>query len=121
VNGRALAIALLAATLAAGACGDGRDAPGGPLVIEAPASGAEVTVPFTVKVDSELPLGDPDDGHHYLRIYYDGIEDGTATDETFEVTDLSVGSHAIHVSLLEADGTLAGGEDEVVVDVRGTP
>lgn len=112
---------LVASTvLIASACGtdtEGRD-PTTTLTIRSPEVGAEVSVPFTVEVSSNVELGEPGRAHH-LRIFYDGIDVGTASGATFEVEQLDAGPHAIHVSLLEADGSLAGAEDEITVTVTG--
>ncbi len=113
------ALLLLTAT----ACGAG----GTTLTIEAPQSGAEVQVPFTVEVSTGASLGPPDSGWPSLRVFIDGIEVATVDETTYEVTrDLVPGPHTIHVSLLlprgEQDGgfdEVPGGSEEVTVTVTG--
>jgi hypothetical protein len=116
---RRLLVALL--LLTATACGSG----GTTVTIEAPESGAEVQVPFTVEVSTSASLGPPDSGRPSLRVAIDGMEVATVNDTTFEVTrDLVPGPHTIHVSLLlppgeEGEGLeeVPGGADEVTVSV----
>lgn len=102
----------------AGAAADDAYAPGAPsLQIVSPSVGAHVNVPFTVELSASVPVGPPGSERHHVKVYYDGIEGPTVTDETFEVDDLVAGPHAIHVSLFDPDGTLSGAEDEIRLTV----
>lgn len=85
------------------------------LRIEEPQDGAQVSVPFRVRVSSSVPLGES----HSVQVYVDGVEGPRVSDDTFELTDLEPGDHAVAVSLLNEDGSPAGGEDEVDVTVTG--
>ena len=110
-------IALLAAMVFATGCA-GAEA-GESLAIVSPSAGSRVTAPFTMELSSGVELGEPGSERHYVKVYYDGIEGETVTDETFEVDDLVPGPHAIHVSLFDPDGTLSGGEDEIEIVLTG--
>ncbi len=85
------------------------------LRIEEPKDGAEVSVPVRVRVSSSVPLGEA----HSIQVYVNGVEGPRVSDETFELTDLKPGDNSIAVSLLNEDGSPAGGEDEVDVTLTG--
>ncbi len=85
------------------------------LRIEEPKDGAEVSVPFRVRVSSSVPLGD----QHSVRVFIDGVEAQTVQNESFELSELEPGDHAIAVSLFDEQGNPVGGEDEVDVTVSG--
>lgn len=113
-------LVVLAVLISVAGCGgvEGFD-PSEEFYIESPDEGARVTVPFVVELSSDVPLGQPGQAH-YVQVFYDGLEGPIATDETFRVTELSVeGPHAIHVTLRNPNGTIAGGEDEIAVIVTG--
>ena len=115
-------VALLFATVLLAGCldaaADDPHAPGAPsLQIVSPSAGAHVDLPFTVELSASVPLGPPGSDRHHVKVYYDGIEGPTVTNETFQVGELVTGAHAIHVSLFDPDGTLSGAEDEIRVTV----
>src|SRR5262245_38706554 len=73
-----------AASGSTGGSGDGGSGGGGSggggsgeatLSVADPASGANVSLPFTVKVNSSVPLGTTDTGLHHVHIWFDGHED----------------------------------------------
>jgi hypothetical protein len=119
------------------ACGDDDttaappvDDDGEPTVeIVRPADGAEVSVPFTLVVDSSEDLGPSSSGNHHVRLYVDGdngtyemIEAGNG--EEYEVTadspalaGVDAGEHTLNVSLRDADQSDTGAQAEVTVTI----
>ncbi len=85
------------------------------LRIQEPEDGAQVTVPFRVRVSSSVPIGED----HSIQVFIDGVEGPRVSDETFEITNLEPGDHAIAVSLINEQGEPVGGEDQVAVTVTG--
>ncbi len=85
------------------------------LRIEEPQDGAQVTVPFRVRVSSSVALGE----NHSVQVFIDGVEGPRVSDESFELSNLEPGDHAIAVSLIDEQGNPVGGEDEVDVTVTG--
>lgn len=91
------------------------------VAITSPEDGAQVTVPFTIEIDSSVDLGAVDDGHHHVHIWFDG-NDGdyeVVEGDTYEVPSLAPGEHTITVSLRSADHGAVGVEDEITVTVTG--
>jgi hypothetical protein len=118
-NRRVIAAIALVALLGA-ACGSSEDGGssnteaaaggGGALTITAPEDGAELTIPFTIELDSADALGAPETGEHHVHIFYDGddSEYEVVTSDSFQVTDLSPGHHSVTASLRNADHSAAG-------------
>jgi hypothetical protein len=100
------------------ACGDGgSDGSGGSgggmtVTVLEPAAGANVSVPFTVKVDSSVPLGPTESGKHHVHIWFDDDEDNYLIVEadTTQVDAAPTGEHVMHVSLRNANHSAAGVE-----------
>jgi hypothetical protein len=125
------AVALLAAACGGGSGGlgygdDGAAASGGggdgmTIGIVSPADGAEVTEPFTLKVSSSEPLGDPGTGRHHVHVWFDGKEADYKINytDTFKVEGLPAGEHVITAALANADHSLAGPRSQVTVTVAG--
>jgi hypothetical protein len=95
------------------------------LHIVAPANRARLTVPFTVKLASDVPLGAPATGRHHVHLYYDTKTPTGGYDlvygTTFKVTNLRPGTHTILASLRNADHSDAGPRQLLTVTVvRGT-
>lgn len=94
------------------------------LSISAPSDGAEVSVPFEVKLHSSVPLGDPETGRHHVHLYYDTTTPQGSYDlvygDSFNVTNLSPGQHTILASLRNADHSDAGPAKLITVTVQGT-
>ncbi len=111
----------------AAACGGGGEGSGGSgslsLSISSPDEGAQVSSPFTVTVESSVPLDEPSTGEHHVHLCYDGAacddEYELVYGDTFEVGDLSAGEHTIEASLRNADHSDAGVSDEITVTVGG--
>ena len=127
---RALLLLVGAVALLAAACGDGggetSDAAGAgggemSLAITTPADGASVTEPFTLKVSSSVPLGEPDSGRHHVHIWFDGQEADYKINYTdsFQVEGLPAGEHVLTAALANADHSLAGPRSEITVTVGG--
>jgi hypothetical protein len=124
---RALLLLVGAVALLAAACSDGTSdaagAAGGEmsLAIASPADGASVTEPFTLKVSSSVPLGEPDSGRHHVHIWFDGQEADYKINYTdsFQVEGLPAGEHVLTAALANADHSLAGPRSEITVTVGG--
>jgi hypothetical protein len=107
------------------ACGAASAGSGGSgslsLQISSPEDGAQVSSPFTVKVDASVALGNPSTGEHHVHLCFDGAdcdaEYQLVYGDTFEVADLPPGEHTIEASLRNADHSDAGPSDEITVTV----
>src|SRR5918996_2646216 len=99
------------ATLAllAAACGGAGAGSGGSdslsLRISGPMEGAQVSDPFTITLDANVPLDDPSTGEHHVHLCFDGADCDVESEyalvygETFEASDLSPSEHTIEASL----------------------
>ncbi len=91
--------------------------------IASPANGARVTVPFEVKLESNVPLGAPSTGEHHVHLYYDTRTPTGPYDlvygKSFTVKDLKPGRHTILASLRNADHSDAGPRRIITVVVVG--
>ncbi|RZU76188.1 hypothetical protein EV384_4818 [Micromonospora kangleipakensis] len=113
-----LKIAIGAAMLATlAACTGTNGATGGDsgklsVIVAEPVSGATVSIPFTVKVDSSVPLGSSESGQHHVHIWFDDNETDYLIVEsnTTQITDAPSGQHTMHVSLRNANHSPAGAE-----------
>jgi hypothetical protein len=124
-----LTAALLALGLLAAACGSGASAASGGgssdlwVKITAPANHAKVSEPFTVKLASSVPIGDPSTGEHHVHLCFDGQSCDSqyqlAYTNTAQVTGLSPGMHTIEASLRNADHSDAGPSATIQVTVTG--
>jgi hypothetical protein len=118
-------MAVAAIGLLAAACGGDSDAAtatgddGTTLSITAPSDGAEVSVPFTVEIDSSEQIGTTDTGLHHVHVYWDGDESAFTLVETdsVEITDAPEGQHTLTASLHNADHTPAGVEVDITLTV----
>ena len=101
---------------------DGGD--GMTLAIGSPGDGEQVNVPFTVELDSSVPLGPTDSGEHHVHVFFDGDDSNylVVESDSVEITDLPEGEHVINASLRNADHSPAGVETETTVVVgQGGP
>ncbi|HEX6325974.1 MAG TPA: hypothetical protein VFZ72_05335 [Jiangellaceae bacterium] len=122
---KARVMAVAAIGLLAAACGGDNDAAtatgddGTTLSITAPSDGAEVSVPFTVEIDSSEEIGTTDTGLHHVHVYWDGDESAFTLVETdsVEITDAPEGQHTLSASLHNADHTPAGVEVDITLTV----
>jgi hypothetical protein len=118
-------MAVAAIGLLVAACGGDSDAAtatgddGTTLSITAPSDGAEVSVPFTVEVDSNEEIGATDTGLHHVHVYWDGDESAFTLVETdsVEITDAPEGQHTLTASLHNPDHTPAGVEVDITLTV----
>ncbi|MDP8960909.1 MAG: hypothetical protein M3N32_04745 [Actinomycetota bacterium] len=85
------------------------------LRIEEPQDGAQVSLPVSVRLSSNVPIGQA----RSVQVYVNGLEGPRVAQTTFELTDLEPGDNAIAVSLLNRDGSPAGGDDSVHITVTG--
>jgi len=118
----ALAALVLLGTACAGASAASGN--GSMLRISAPVNGAQVTVPFTIKVDAGVPLGSPATGKDHVHFCFDGAdcsqEYKIAYGNTYQVTQLAPGKHTIEASLRNADHSAAGPTATITVTVAGS-
>lgn len=86
--------------------------------IVAPEDGTEVSVPFTLELDSNVTLGA---GEFHVHVFFDGNNDDYTIVEgaSHEVTDLDPGAHTIGVSLRNPDHSDAA-SDEAAITVSGS-
>jgi Bacterial Ig domain len=123
----ALGGVLLSLTLVATACAKksdpGSGSGGATLTIASPADGTSVSEPFTLTVNASVPLGAPSTGDDHVHLCFDGAScDSEYTlvyGNTFQVANLSAGSHTIEASLRNADHTAAGPTATITVTVTG--
>jgi hypothetical protein len=118
------ALALLAAGCGGGSSGDSGGGSGGgglTLQIAEPADGTSVTTPFTVKVDSSVPLGTTESGKHHIHVWFDDKANQYQVVEADNVQvdsgKLGAGQHVIHASLRNANHSAAGAEAQATVMV----
>lgn len=127
-----LAGLVLALGLVAAACGGASASTGAggsdrtSLKIVSPGDGASVRMPFTVRLDASVPIGDPSTGNHHVHLCFDGgscdeLSQSVITyANTVQVSDLAPGMHTIEASLRNADHSDAGVTDTITVDVTGS-
>jgi hypothetical protein len=93
------------------------------LNFSSPADEANVSDPFTVTLEANVPLDDPSTGEHHVHLCIDGADCDVESEyalvygDTFEVSGLSTGEHTIEASLRNADHTDAGPSDEITIVV----
>jgi hypothetical protein len=94
-----------------------------------PADGASVQLPFTLRVNSSVPLGPTKSGNHHIHVFFDGnskqyevVESDSVeiSSSSKSAAGLSPGKHELDVSLRNADHSAAGVETKVTVDVGGS-
>jgi hypothetical protein len=117
----AIAVALLVAACSSGA---GGGASGATIGFATPANGAQVTIPFDVRIDSSVALGQPETGNHHAHLYFDTGTDAADYDivygNSWQVTRaLAPGQHTIIVALANPDHSLAGPTQTITVTVGG--
>lgn len=93
--------------------------------IAEPADGATVQVPFDVKLDTNVELGQPDTGLHHVHLYYDGATGENDYDkvygDSFTVDrQLGDGEHTIEAVIANADHSVTDTRAEITVRVGDT-
>jgi hypothetical protein len=95
------------------------------LSISSPANGTAVSLPFTVQLESNVTLADPETGEHHVLVFIDGNDSeyllvyGDHAEVTELPVDLPPGRHVLSASLRHADHSAAGVEAQVEVEIRG--
>lgn len=115
---------LVALALVLAGCGSGTTAGGttdATLSVVEPASGATVSAPFTVKVNSSVPLGASETGLHHIHIWFDGNEAQyeISYSDTAQVTSAPAGAHTMTISLRNANHSDAGPRVDVPITIGG--
>jgi hypothetical protein len=105
----------------AGASGATTAAGGLSMTVAQPASGASVSAPFDVRINSSVPLGATTTGMHHVHIWFDGEQSKytVVESDTTQIKTVAAGSHTMHVSLRNANHSAAGVEVEVPIMVTG--
>jgi hypothetical protein len=122
------AVALIAVLVLGGAAiqaTTGGGVNGMTIAASSPADGSQVTIPFDVTIQSNVPLGPPESGNHHAHLYFDTGTDATDYDivygNTWQVTrQLSPGKHTIIVAMANPDHSLAGPTQTFTVNVGGS-
>ena len=120
-----ITLALVVGACSAGVQANGGTGGGATISFASPAQGAEVSVPFDVQLDSNVPLGTPDTGNHHVHLYFDSGTDAADYDivygTSWQVTrPLSPGKHTIVAALANPDHSLAGPTQTITVTVVGS-
>jgi hypothetical protein len=89
------------------------------LAVIEPVTTSSVTVPFTVKVATNVRLGTPESGDFHVHLYFDDNVNHyiVMTDPTQVVSDAPVGVHVMHLSLRNANHSAAGVETSIQVQI----
>jgi hypothetical protein len=112
-----------------GSGGDAGNGGGMQVSVSEPADGASVQLPFTLRVNSSVPLGPTKSGNHHVHVFFDGndkqyevVESDTVeiSSKSKSAAGLSPGKHELNVSLRNADHSAAGAETKLTVDVGGS-
>ncbi|WP_433412302.1 hypothetical protein ACQP1V_25185 [Microtetraspora malaysiensis] len=115
---------LLAACGANGTAGGAADGgAGGPKVtITSPADGADVSMPFTLRFTTSVPIGPPDSGREHVHVFtdQDAADYTVVTSPSFTIQDLPPGNHTVGVTLQHADHSPAGASAQITVNVTAS-
>lgn len=120
----------VAMALIVGACTSGSGASSGTgannltIGITTPTEGANVTVPFDIKLESNVTLDKPETGNHHAHLYFDTDTNAADYDivygTSWQVTrQLAPGKHTIIAALANPDHSLAGPTHQITVTVAG--
>jgi hypothetical protein len=118
-----LAALFLLAACGGTASGDAGASGGGgmSLSIVEPSDGAQVSTPFTIRVQASVPLGTQASGLHHIHVWFDGDANKYQVVEADHVEidsgRLTAGQHVIHASLRNANHSPAGAETQETVTV----
>jgi hypothetical protein len=80
------------------------------LAVSEPGTSATVTVPFTLRVLTNVRLGTPSSGDYHVHVYFDDhVNEYTVlTGLSMQVTKAPAGVHVMHLSLRNANHSAAG-------------
>lgn len=112
-------LALLAVTTPAACAREVTPSAKATLAVSEPGSTAQVSVPFTVKVSTNVRLGTPASGDYHVHVYFDdNVNQYTVmTSNTILIADAPEGVHVIHLSLRNANHSTAGVETSIQVTI----
>ena len=123
-------VAAIGVAVALGACSVGTQTGGGgagdmTLKIASPTNGAEVSIPFDVRLESSVPLGAVETGNHHVHLYVDTDTNAADYDivygDSWQVTrSLLPGKHTIIAAMANPDHSLAGPTQTISVTVTGS-
>lgn len=113
-----------------GAASSGSGGAGGAMTLSIvePADAASVQLPFTLRLNSSVPLGTTESGQHHVHVYFDGNDSKyeVVESDTVEISTssksaegLSPGQHELNASLRNADHSPAGVETKIMIQVGG--
>lgn len=92
--------------------------------ISSPSSDAQVSAPFELQLESNVPLGPPETGLHHVHLYFDSTTPDGPYDlvygNTAQVTGLAPGVHTILASLRNPNHSDAGPGEIISVTVVGS-
>jgi hypothetical protein len=112
-------LALLAVTTPSACARDVTPSARPTLAVSEPGSTEAVSVPFTVKVTTNVPLGTPASGDHHVHVYFDdNVNQYTVmTSDTIQITSAPAGVHVLHLSLRNPNHSAAGVETSIQVTI----
>lgn len=112
-------LALLAVTTPAACTQEVTSSAKPTLAVSEPGTSAAVSVPFTVKISTNVRLGTPASGDYHVHVYFDDNVNHyiVMTGETAEVTEAPAGVHTMHLSLRHANHSAAGVETSIQVTI----
>jgi hypothetical protein len=89
------------------------------LKILEPRSGAAVTTPFLLKVESNVPLGRVATGEHHIHIWFDdnSSDYSMIQGDSDMIVSAPPGHHVMHVSLVEPNHKPTGVQTSVTLDI----
>src|SRR4051794_17225077 len=89
------------------------------LAVSEPGTSTAVTVPFTVKITTNVRLGTPASGDFHVHLYFDDNVNHyiVMTGDTAQVVDAPAGVHVMHLSLRNPNHSAANVETSVQVTI----
>jgi len=118
-HGLAAVLALLAVTAPAACTQEVKPSARATLAVSEPGSTAAVSVPFTVKISTNVRLGTPASGDQHVHVYFDdNVNQYTVmTSDTAQLTNAPAGVHVLHLSLRNANHSAVGVETSIQVTI----
>jgi hypothetical protein len=114
-------LALLAVTTPAACTQEVTSSAKPTLAVSEPGTSAAVSVPFIVKVSTNVRLGTPASGDYHVHVYFDDDVNQyiVMTGDTTQITSAPAGVHVMHLSLRNANHSAAGVETSIQVTIGG--